>query len=122
MGERVEEAGGTGEGDGVKEQAVCVRCFEPVDSRDYYCPKCGEASGQLTPYLPFINIRYNYSIFVRLWQKVWYEKCGLLMKAFSLFLIVCYVPIMLVGVPFVVWDKVVKRKKGAAAVKGEARE
>ena len=89
-------------------QPLCPGCLEPVNPIDYYCPKCGAAAGQLTPYIPFVNIRFNYSIYGRLWQKVWYEKTGLLMKIFSLALIVIFVPFMLVGLPFVVWDKLKK--------------
>jgi hypothetical protein len=85
---------------------VCLKCLRPIDPAAYYCPKCGAASSALTPYIPFVNIRYNYSIFGRLWRKVWYEKSGLLMKLFGLFLIIVCVPIMLIGLPFVLWRKI----------------
>ena len=84
---------------------LCPKCLSPIEPANYYCPHCGEATGQLTPYIPFVNIRFNYSIFSRLWRKVWYERTGLLMKAFSLFLIIWCVPIMLIGLPFVLRDK-----------------
>ena len=103
--EKSRETGGEKIGEG---QPLCPGCLEPVNPIDYYCPKCGAATGQLTPYIPFVNIRFNYSIYGRLWQKVWYEKTGLLMKIFSLGLIVLFVPFMLVGLPFVVWDKLKK--------------
>ena len=89
---------------------LCPKCLAPIEPGNYYCPHCDEATGRFTPYIPFVNIRYNYSIFGRLWRKVWYEKASLPMKAFSLFLIVFCVPIMLVGLPFVLWDKL----KGAS--------
>jgi hypothetical protein len=90
-------------------QPLCPSCLEPVNPLNYYCPKCGEA-GQLTPYIPFVNIRFNYSIFGRLWHKVWYEKTSLLMKIVSSAVIILFVPVMLIGVPFVIWDKLFKHK------------
>ena len=112
MSNEVEKNGETGSGEIGEGQPLCPSCLEPVNPIDYYCPKCGAATGQLTPYIPFVNIRFNYSIYGRLWQKVWYEKTGLLMKIFSLALIVLFVPVMLVGLPFVAWDKLkVKNSK-----------
>ena len=92
-------------------QPLCLGCLEPIDPLHYYCPKCGEASGQLTPYIPFVNIRYNNSIFIRMWHKLWHEKTGVWMKIVSFALIVLFVPIMLIGLPFVLWDKWANRKK-----------
>jgi len=84
---------------------LCPKCLSPIEPSAYYCPNCGGASNQLTPYIPFVNIRFNYSIFGRLWRKVWYEKASLPMKLFSLLLIFVHVPFMLIGLPFVLWDK-----------------
>ena len=95
----------------IKEIALCPECLEPIDPLVYYCEKCGNASAQVTPYIPYVNIKYNYSIFGRLWRKVWYEESGLLMKVVSLSVIVTIAPIMLVGLPFVVWDKLVNDKE-----------
>jgi hypothetical protein len=94
-----------------KSQPLCPGCLEPIDPLNYYCPKCGHASGQLTPYIPFVNIRFNYSIFGRLWHKLWYEKTSLPMKIISAAMIVVFVPIMLIGLPFVLWEKFSSRKK-----------
>jgi hypothetical protein len=80
---------------------LCPRCLQPIDPFDHYCKHCGEASGRLTPYIPFVNIHYNYSIFGRLWQKTWQEKeTGLIARFFYLFMIVVMVPLMLLGLPF----------------------
>ena len=36
-----------------KETPLRIKCLRPVDPLNYYCPHCGEATGQLTPYIPF---------------------------------------------------------------------
>lgn len=76
---------------------------EPVQ---YYCLKCGQASNRLTPCIPFVNIRYNYSIFGKLWRKVWYERVSLVMRLFGLIMIIVFVPIILIGMPFVLLEKI----------------
>jgi predicted amidophosphoribosyltransferase len=43
---------------------ICVNCATPiVDKKQHYCPKCGNVIGEYTRYLPYENIRFNYSIF-----------------------------------------------------------
>lgn len=41
---------------------ICIRCMKPVDPLGYYCPHCGEACGQLTQYLPFVNLRWQANV------------------------------------------------------------
>lgn len=32
---------------------ICLNCSEPVvNSHQHYCPKCGKATGEFTPYVP----------------------------------------------------------------------
>ena len=50
---------------------VCIKCMKPVDPLLYYCPHCGEASGQLTQYIPFVNIRWQATVWGRMWRQVW---------------------------------------------------
>ncbi len=89
-----------------KETPLCLKCLQPVDPLMHYCPNCGEAVGQLTPYIPFVNIRFNYSIFSTMWKKIWEGKdTGVFAKIFYLFLIVLCAPIMLIGLPFVLFKK-----------------
>lgn len=41
---------------------VCLNCLRPYDNvLEYYCPHCGsnEAANPLTPYMAFVNIRFN---------------------------------------------------------------
>jgi hypothetical protein len=96
---------GQDEGGG-EEVPLCPGCMEPVDKLSYYCPRCGEASGQLTPYIPFVNIRYNYSFYNKLWRRIWYERCGIAMKLLAAGMIIFFVPVMLVGLPFMAWEKI----------------
>jgi len=89
-----------------EEQPVCLQCLTPVDLLEYYCSNCGYASGQITPYLPYENIYYNYSAFCKLWKRLWYEKTSITMKIVGFALIVQHAPIMFVGIPFVLWIKI----------------
>jgi hypothetical protein len=53
------------------QSAVCVTCLEPVVSpRQHYCPKCGGITGELTGYIPFVNIQFECSIFDTLWKRL----------------------------------------------------
>ena len=50
---------------------VCVHCLTPIeDFKQHYCSKCGHVTGEFTRYIPFVNIRFNYSLFGTLWRKV----------------------------------------------------
>lgn len=80
---------------------VCLHCLMPFDPFDHYCRHCGEAVGRLTPYIPYVNIRFNYGIFGRLWKAVWGRRSGasLPARAFYLLLIILCAPVMFLGVP-----------------------
>ena len=54
-------------------QPLCLQCLAPSDPLQHYCEECGEAVGLFTPYIPFVNIRFNYSVFGRLWKTLWYD-------------------------------------------------
>jgi len=85
---------------------VCPQCFQPFDPLEHYCKNCGQAVGNLTPYIPFVNIPYNYSIFSNMWKKTWYDdQVGIGHKIFYLFLIVLMTPILLVSLPFMLRNK-----------------
>jgi hypothetical protein len=97
-----------------REVPVCLKCLTPHTPHQYYCEKCGEGVGRLTPYLPYINIRYNYGIFATLWQRTWFEReVTLPWKVFYLFIIVWFAPIMLLGLPFL-WLARRKQEKASA--------
>ena len=90
-----------------KDCPLCPRCLTPFDPLQHYCENCGEAVGQLTPYIPFVNVRFNYSIFDRMWKAIWFDKdTPFIKRLFYLLLIITCVPIMLVGVPFALWRKI----------------
>lgn len=85
------------DGEGVP---VCVGCFRPVDPLAHYCPHCGAATGQFTHYLPFINIRWQASVWGQAWRQVRSRDVSLLGRVFRLIMIVWNVPIMLIGLFF----------------------
>ena len=109
MFEEEDNLRGEPESDGVP---VCPGCLAPYEPLQHYCEKCGEAVGTLMPYIPFVNIRFNYSIFDTIWRRLWGEgKVGVGWRIIYALLILLMVPIMLVGVPFVIWDKLKKRRR-----------
>lgn len=85
------------------ETPVCLRCLRPVDPLAYYCPHCGEATGQLTPILPFVNIPWWTRIWGRMWRQMWSREVSLPGRLLRLFLILWYVPILLIGLLFRPW-------------------
>lgn len=86
------------EGDG---SPVCITCLKPVDRGEYYCPYCGEAVGQLTPYLPFVNIRWYVNTWGKIWRQVWSRDVSIPGRLLSFIMIVFYVPYMLIGLLFI---------------------
>jgi len=92
--------------DGAAERPLCPRCLTPFELEQHYCHKCGDAVGHFTPYIPFVNIRFNYGIFGRMWHKLWRDReAGFLIKGVCAVLIVVLAPVMLVGLPFVIWER-----------------
>ena len=85
-------------------QPVCVQCLEPCHPLQHYCANCDSNAviNPLTPYMPFLNIRFNYGGFCIMWRKIWYDKdTSIKRQWFYLFMIVAFAPIMLVlGLPF----------------------
>ena len=79
------------------------RCLAPVDPVRYYC-QCGEPVGQFTPYIPFVNIRFNNSIFGALWRRLWARGTPLHARFGYFAMVALFVPIMFIGMPFVLRD------------------
>jgi hypothetical protein len=79
---------------------VCLRCFRPVNPLANYCPHCGEATGQLTHYIPFVNIPWQTRVWGQVWRQIWSRDISLPGRAFRLFMVVWNVPIMLIGLLF----------------------
>ncbi|MHC4120072.1 MAG: hypothetical protein ACYSWO_21470 [Planctomycetota bacterium] len=105
---------------GEEEVPVCLRCIKPVDPANHYCPHCGEATGQLTHYIPFVNIPWQARIWGQMWRQIWSREVSVAGRLFRLFMIVWNVPIMLVGLIPVLWG-IVKRAKNRQNV-GPSRD
>lgn len=87
------------------ETPLCLRCMRPVDPLTYYCPHCGEATGQLTPYIPFVNIAWQTRIWGQMWRQAWSADVSIPGRLLRLFLVICYAPVLLVGLIFRPWHK-----------------
>lgn len=87
------------------ESPICLECAKPVSELDYYCPHCGAASGQLTPTLPYVNIPYQISFYGRLWRRVWDRDTELWMKLAGWFVILTFMPLMIIATPFALLDR-----------------
>lgn len=89
----------------IKEIPLCLRCAQPVDPLSHYCPNCGEATGQFTPCIPFVNLRMQVSFWVQAWHQIWSKQVPLTGRILRLLMIILLFPIMLLAVPFLLWDK-----------------
>lgn len=68
---------------------VCVNCLAPVESANqHYCPRCGSVTGEFTRYIPFVNIRFNYSLWSTLWHRVTAKETPLAGKVTAVILII----------------------------------
>lgn len=103
---------GTFDDDFVPDNAwpVCPKCFTPCPPLEYYCPHCdsNDAINPLTPYIAFLNIRFNYDIFVTMWRKIWYDQqTFMISRLFYLLMVTAFVPIFLaVGLPLFFVQKI----------------
>lgn len=85
---------------------VCLNCLTPHSPLQHYCRKCGQTVGQLTPYMPFLNIPFNFAIFDTMWKRIWgREEAAVGWRIFYVLLIFLCVPIMLLGLPFAIVAK-----------------
>jgi len=83
-----------------KEVPVCLRCLRPADPSAHYCPHCGEATGQLTPYIPFVSIPWETRIWGQMWRQVWSHDVSIGGRLLRLFMIVWGAPVLLIGLIF----------------------
>lgn len=85
-----------------EEVGHCPQCMTPFEAGQYYCNKCGFAVGNLTPYVPFVNIPFECYIWQRMWKRVWSDDpaTGFLKRALFLTMIGAMQPVMLLGLPF----------------------
>jgi len=89
---------------------LCLKCLKPCHPLQYYCPNCdsNDAINPLTPYIGFVNIRFNYGIFLTMWCKTWYEKdTPMITRVSYLFLVLWCAPMFfVVGLPLSLVDKI----------------
>lgn len=82
---------------------VCPKCLKPCNPLQNYCNNCGsnQVINPLATYIPFVNIRFNYDIFLTMWRKIWYEKdTSITNRLFYLFMITMCVPsLLIIGLP-----------------------
>jgi hypothetical protein len=93
---------------------VCPKCFKPCHPLQYYCTNCdsSDAINPLTPYIGFVNIRFNYDIFLSMWRRVWHDKdTPAFIRALYFAMIVLLVPIFAVlGLPLLLIGKIPQRQ------------
>ena len=93
-------------------QPLCPRCLRPSHLLQHYCGNCDSNAviNPLTPYMPFLNIRFNYGGFCIMWRKIWYEKDkSTICRLFYLFMIIMFAPVILiVGLPLLLIGKIIK--------------
>jgi hypothetical protein len=89
----------------IKEVPLCIRCARPVDPLSHYCPNCGETTGQFTPCIPFVNLRMQVTFWVQAWYQIWSRRISFAGRLFRLLMIFLLFPIMLLAMPFLLWDK-----------------
>lgn len=82
---------------------LCPNCLQPCDPLQYYCPNCGsnQPINPLTPYIAFVNIRFNYDIFLTMWRKTFCEKQTTIPgRIFFLITLAIFLPtFLIVGLP-----------------------
>ena len=74
---------------------ICLNCGTEVKNGQYYCPKCNNATGKYVPYLPFVNIPFNYSMHQNLWQKLKSNDVNFLVKSIIILFIILTAPVMI---------------------------
>lgn len=93
---------------------ICPRCLKPCHPLQHYCNNCdsNDAINPLTPYIAFVNIRFNYGIFITMWRKTWYDRnTPIISRLFFLFMITMFVPQFLVmGLPLLLVYKIPEMK------------
>lgn len=84
---------------------LCLNCLHAVKPLDKVCPTCGRAVGQLTPYLPWESIAWEAGIWGQMWKQVWHRGSNFAGRALRLVIIVCFAPVLLVGLIPIAWRR-----------------
>jgi len=97
-------------GEQEKEIPLCLRCAQPVDPLSHYCPNCGEATGQFTPGIPFVNLRMQVTFWMQAWNQVFSRRISIAGRCFRLFMIILNFPIITLAMPIMLWEKLKTHK------------
>ncbi|MCK5612380.1 hypothetical protein KAR91_61480 [Candidatus Pacearchaeota archaeon] len=92
-----------------EEVPVCSNCFRPYDDAlEYYCPHCesNEAANPLTPYIPYVNIRFNVGVAGKMWRRFQHrQNATIARRLLDLLILLLYCPLLILATPFVVYAK-----------------
>jgi hypothetical protein len=87
-----------------EEVPLCTGCGRPYRSALYYCDPCGAAVGNLTPYVPYVNIPFNYKPLADLTARVRRgEPVGVLEWVVYFLLAITSFQIILLALPWRPW-------------------
>jgi hypothetical protein len=103
MGSDIEKQNEMGEQ--IRDVPLCLKCARPVDAMSHYCPHCGETTGQMTPYIPFVNLRMQINFYAQMWRQIWFGRISFTGRVFRLLMIVLLMPILLLALPAALWEK-----------------
>lgn len=88
----------------VDARPVCLKCLKLCHPLQHYCNECdsNDAINPLTPYMPFLNIRFNYDIFLTMWRRIFDDRdTSVATRLFYLCMLAMFVPgFLAIGVPF----------------------
>ena len=101
--------------------AVCTGCGRPVRRGQYYCEHCGTAVSNLTPYIPYVNIPFNYGPFNNIWKGA--KESGVTgWRRVLLYVLmgVLFAPLFVIAVPFIIAEWV-RTRKGAGSRQGDSK-
>jgi hypothetical protein len=102
---------------------LCTRCARPIPHGEYYCPHCGEGAAQMTPYIPFVNIRFNYRPFGDLWKTAKGETdAGPWRQFLTALLLFAMVPLLLLATPFVFVEWIRNRRRSVPPTPPRGKE
>ncbi|MHC4958546.1 MAG: hypothetical protein ACYTGN_09225 [Planctomycetota bacterium] len=84
---------------------LCTRCLRPVRKSDHYC-ECGEAVGQFTTYLPFVDIPFQADFLGGIWRWTWRPGRNWIARALSIVSLgLIAAPLIVFGLPYLLWVK-----------------
>lgn len=93
---------------------LCPKCFKPCDTLQYYCNNCdsNETLNPLASYIPFVRIRFEMGMCVKLWRNLLTskDKPFIYKLIFVLILIIAAPILLIVGGPLLLISKIKNHK------------